>query len=53
MTPYPRRDPTEPDSARRMETVDTWDGYATTRNQIMASWQRHRTGIPLVIGGDI
>jgi alkaline phosphatase D len=53
MTPYPRRDPTEPDSARRMETVDTWDGYAATRNRVMASWQRHRTSNPLVIGGDI
>jgi alkaline phosphatase D len=53
MTPYPRRDTEHPGSPRRMQTVDTWDGYAATRDRIFAAWQRHSTSNPLVIGGDI
>ncbi|SFR89410.1 alkaline phosphatase D family protein [Sphingomonas jatrophae] len=53
MTPYPRRDPDMPSGSRRLQTVDTWDGYAATRDRVLAAWQRHRTNNPLVIGGDI
>ncbi|MBB4858712.1 alkaline phosphatase D [Novosphingobium chloroacetimidivorans] len=53
MTPYPRRDPEAPSSPRRLQTVDTWDGYDATRDRILDAWQRHRTSNPLVIGGDI
>ena len=53
MTPYPRRDPQAPDAPRRLQTVDTWDGYAATRDRVLAAWDRHRTRNPLVIGGDI
>jgi alkaline phosphatase D len=53
MTPYPRRDPEHPASSQRLETVDTWDGYAATRDRILAAWQRYETSNPLVIGGDI
>lgn len=53
MTPYPRRDPADPAAARRLATVDTWDGYAATRDRVLSAWQRHRTSNPLVIGGDI
>lgn len=53
MTPYPRCDPKHPTSPQRLQTVDTWDGYAATRDRIFAAWQRHKTSNPLVIGGDI
>ncbi len=53
MTPYPRRDPEAPSSPRRLETVDTWDGYVATRDRMITAWQRHRTSNPMVIGGDI
>lgn len=53
MTPYPRRNPEDPSSSERLETVDTWDGYSASRDRILGAWRRHRTSNPLVIGGDI
>lgn len=51
--PYPRRLPEAPDDPRRFATVDTWDGYAATRDRVVRRWAEAGTANPLVIGGDI
>jgi alkaline phosphatase D len=53
ITPYPRRDPDNPDGPANMQTVDTWQGYQASRERLFAQWQDAKVSNPIVIGGDI